>query len=58
MLINDYNLQVDSKNKHGFNKISFKSNTESQRILPRDPKLQMKKQMKETQGSAIRIVKR
>ena len=60
MFIEDYNLQVNSE-YNGYNKIAFKegmSTIQSRKSIPAKPELLMKSKLRDTQNSAIRIVKR
>ena len=58
MLIDDYNVRVNPFRQQAFNKISFKKDTtKSKKSLPRNPEQKAKRQLRDTESSAIRIVK-
>ena len=58
MLIDDYNLKVNPFKQQAFNKISFKKDAKNkQGSIERNPKLKAKRQLRDTESSAIRIVK-
>ena len=58
MLIDDYNVKVNPFSKQAFNKISFKKDaTRSKKSLHRNPESKARSQLRDTESSAIRIVK-